>query len=98
MGGQVVMETVRRMALRGNSGALSKLKDNVLISPDVNNVRGVATLYTVGGEAASSTIARAQFWRGRMSPFDPCWARKRWSYVDPCPSELGTSLLAFFLK
>lgn len=36
MGCQVVMETMRQMTLSGHSGAFSKLKDIVLISPDVN--------------------------------------------------------------
>jgi esterase/lipase superfamily enzyme len=36
MGGQVLMETLRQMALRGNAAGFRKIKDIVLLSPDVN--------------------------------------------------------------
>jgi esterase/lipase superfamily enzyme len=36
MGGQVLMETLNQMAVRGDSSAFRKIKDVVLLSPDVN--------------------------------------------------------------
>jgi esterase/lipase superfamily enzyme len=36
MGGQVLLETLHQMALRGNRSAFRKIKDVVLLSPDVN--------------------------------------------------------------